>query len=121
MSAPVVFFDIAGPENIKIREFYSDIFGWELDSLGNFSTSIVSPSETSPTLMAAIRHDPSEKVIYIGVESVSETLNKILEKGGKVDKSRFEVPSVVILGLFIDPAGNRMGLVELENNNVKIP
>ena len=121
MSSPIVFFDIAGPEDSKIKDFYSDVFGWKLDSLGNFLTSVVSPSESSQTLMAAIRNDPSEKVIYIGVESVSDTLNKIVEKGGKIDTSRFEVPGVVVLGLFMDPAGNRMGLVELENNNVKVP
>jgi predicted enzyme related to lactoylglutathione lyase len=34
---------------------------------------------------------------------------------------RFEVPGVVVLGLFTDPAGNSMGLVEMQDGKPKIP
>jgi hypothetical protein len=35
--------------------------------------------------------------------------------------ARFEVPGVVVLGLFKDPDGNPMGLVEMENGKAKVP
>ena len=38
-----------------------------------------------------------------------------------IDRPRFEVPGDVILGLFKDPAGNRVGLVEMENGKAKMP
>ena len=41
------------------------------------------------------------------------TLTEIEAHGGKTVAPRFEVPGVIVLGLFTDPAGNAMGLVEL--------
>lgn len=115
MSSPIVFFDIAGPDDQQLQTFYSKIFGWEIDESGQFTVTIVSP------LGAAIRKDPAEKRLYIGVTDVTETLNTIEANGGSVDTPRFEVPGTVVLGLFKDPAGNEMGLVEMDGDNPKIP
>lgn len=121
MSAPIVFFDIAGPNNEILNEFYSALFGWKIGQDGSFSTAVASSTIKPPTLMGAIREDPAEKVFYIGVEDIASKLAEVVEKGGSVDQPRFEVPGVVILGLFKDPAGNRVGLVEMENGKAKTP
>jgi len=34
---------------------------------------------------------------------------------------RTEVPGVVVVALFTDPAGNRMGLVEMDGGKPKVP
>jgi predicted enzyme related to lactoylglutathione lyase len=75
---------------------------------------------TSP-VPASIRQDPTEKRIYIGVDNVTAKLEQIKARGGTIDAPRFEVKGVVVLGLFKDPAGNPMGLIELENGKPKIP
>ena len=121
MAAPIVFFDIAGPDSASLTRFYAELFGWEIGSDGNFSTAVASPTATPPTLMGAIRQDPSEKVFYLGVDDIAAKLTEIVEHGGTIDQPRFEVPGVVILGLFTDPAGNRVGLVEMGNGKAKIP
>ncbi len=121
MSAPIVFFDITGPDNEVLIEFYSGLFEWEIGQDGNFSTAVASPTVTPPTLMGNIRKDPTDKVFYIGVEDITAKLAEIVEKGGSIDQPRFEVPGVVVLGLFKDPAGNRIGLVEMENGKAKTP
>jgi uncharacterized protein len=113
--APIVFFDIAGPDSAKLHKFYSDLFGWNISSDGKFTTKVVSP------LPAAIRKDPAEKRIYIGVKDVTAKLAEIKAKGGKIDVPRFEVPGVVVLGLFRDPAGNPLGLVEMKDGKPKVP
>jgi len=115
MSSPIVFFDIAGPDDRQLRTFYSKIFGWEFDEASQFTVNVVSPLE------AAVRKDPTEKRIYIGVSDITETLNTIKASGGSVDTPRFEVPGTVVLGLFKDPAGNEMGLVEMDGDRPKIP
>jgi predicted enzyme related to lactoylglutathione lyase len=48
-------------------------------------------------------------------------LNQIKARGGAIDAPRFEVKGVAILALFRDPAGNPMGLLELENGKPKVP
>jgi predicted enzyme related to lactoylglutathione lyase len=114
MSAPIVFLDIAGPDRAALQSFYSTLFGWDT-SAADFTIRVGTP------LSAAIRKDPAEKRLYIGVEDITAKLEEVLALGGSVDSPRFEVPGVVILGLFRDPAGNPMGLVELENGVPKVP
>ena len=46
----------------------------------------------------------------------------MLEKaGGAVDVPRFEVPGIVVLGLFRGPAGNPMGLLEMDGDRPRVP
>lgn len=135
--APVVFFDIAGKQANTLSEFYSQIFGWQITPDGRFTAQVKSPplvprpdypaagvgfttTVTAP-LPGQIRQDPSEKRVYLGVPDVTATLDAIKAKGGTIDAPRFAVPGVVVLGLFKDPEGNAMGLVEMDGDRVKIP
>lgn len=115
MAQPIVFFDVAGPDDTALKSFYSSIFGWELDQSGQFSVPVTTPID------GAIRKDPAEKRIYVGVPDITAALNRIEQSGGSVDAPRFEVPGVVVLGLFRDPAGNPMGLVEMNGDGPRIP
>ncbi len=115
MSNPIVFFDIAGEDDEALRDFYASVFDWKIGDSGEFSVSTESPID------ATIRKDPAEKRLYIGVADVAECLERIEHAGGSVDVSRFEVPGVVVLGLFKDPAGNPMGLVEMDGGKPRVP
>ena len=117
MPAPIVYFDIAGPADAKQAAFYEKIFGWTAGPGG-----VVAVPVAGPRLPGTLRTDPAAKVIYIGVQDVAATLAEIAQSGGKVVTPRFEVKNVVVLGLFNDPAGNTMGLVELTaEGKTKIP
>lgn len=115
MPPPLVFLDIAGPDSAALLEFYSEVFGWEFDDVGRFEV------DTASRIQGAIREDPAEKRIYLGVPDVTRALAHVEEHGGTVDEPRFEVPGVVILGLFRDPAGNPMGLVEMDGDRPRVP
>ncbi len=115
MTAPIVFFDIAGPAELNLASFYTKVFGWEADQTDQFAVAI------TPPLRGAFRADPAEKRIYLGVADVTATLAAVVEAGGKIDAPRFEVPGVVVLGLFSDPAGNEMGLVEMIGDRPRVP
>ena len=115
MTHSVVFFDIAGPDDAVLRTFYDSVFGWISDDRGQFNVPVTTP------MSAAIRKDPAEKRLYVGVPDVTATLALIEQSGGTVDTPRFEVPGVIVLGLFRDPAGNPMGLVEMDGDSHRIP
>jgi predicted enzyme related to lactoylglutathione lyase len=115
MAAPIVFFDIAGPDLAAQRDFYAKVFDWSPTPDGRVTAPVHAP------LMGTFRADPAEKMLYLGVPDVTATLATIVENGGAIEAPRFEVPGVVVLGLFRDPAGNRMGLVELDGDRPKIP
>jgi predicted enzyme related to lactoylglutathione lyase len=115
-AAPIVFFDIAGPDAAKLGAFYSQVFEWEVGPGGQLN--VPTPGGVLP---GSLRADPKEKVLYIGVPDVTAALAAVEAAGGKVVAPRFEVPGVVVLGLFTDVAGNRLGLVELADGKPKIP
>jgi predicted enzyme related to lactoylglutathione lyase len=115
MPAPVVFFDIAGPDLKRQAEFYRAVFDWDITDDGRFS--VPAPAR----LPATLRADPAETLIYVGVEDVTATLARIEAHGGATVFPRLAVPGVVVLGMFTDPAGNKAGLVELEGGVPKIP
>jgi len=106
MGAPIVFFDIAGPDGAKLSAFYSGVFGWEIDS------KLAIAADSTGGVAGTLRPDPAEKIIYLGVADINSTLETITKAGGQIDVPRMVVPGVVTFALFKDPAGNRMGLVE---------
>jgi predicted enzyme related to lactoylglutathione lyase len=112
MPAPIVFFDIAGPADAKLKEFYGDVFGWSTDAMGRVGDA---------GIPGALRQDPADKVLYLGVSDVTAALDAVQKAGGKLIMPRFEVKGVVVLGLFTDPAGNTMGLVETKDGKPVVP
>jgi predicted enzyme related to lactoylglutathione lyase len=112
--APIVFFDIAGPDAAQLRTFYASVFKWSINAQNAID-------QASAGMEGTLRQDPAEKVLYIGVPDVAAALAAIEAAGGTSVAKRFEVPGVVILGLFKDPAGNRLGLVEMQDGRAKVP
>jgi predicted enzyme related to lactoylglutathione lyase len=113
--APVVFFSIFGPEGELLQRFYAGLFEWKAAPNGDVMTAVSSP------LPANISKGEAETIIYIGVDDINATLAKVKERGGTIRYPRFEVPGRVVLAVFKDPAGNSVGLVEMENGTAKIP
>jgi len=113
--APIVFFDIAGPDSARLSKFYSDLFAWKIAGDGTFTAPVTTP------VPALIRRDPAATVIYIGVEDVSATLARVVANGGAIQFPRLVVPGRVIIGMFTDPAGNQVGLVEIKDGKPKVP
>lgn len=102
-SAPIVFFDVAGPDAGKLKQFYASNFGWAIDGSNGIKT---------PGLEGTLRQDPPETLIYLGVSDIDATLKAIVRSGGSIALPRTVVPNVVTFAIFKDPAGNRVGLVE---------
>ena len=115
-AAPIVFFDIAGPDLAVQRKFFADVFGWESAPTGHVSAS-VPPGK----LPGFLRTDPAAVLLYFGVPDVTATLAQIVAAGGAFAVPRFEVKGVVVLGLFTDPSGNQLGLVEMDGDKPRIP
>jgi len=100
--APIVFFDIAGPDAAKLRAFYAGNFGWDIDGAGMIKT---------PQLEGTLRQDPPEKILYIGVPDLDAAMKTVAATGGQVVTPKIAIPTGTFV-LFTDPAGNRMGLFE---------
>ena len=116
MPAPIVFFDIAGPDLAKQQAFYDVVLSIKTDAIGRFQAPAIGAA-----IPALLRTDPNETVVYFGVPDINATMQTVVANGGKIHAPRFVVPGVVILGLFFDPAGNRVGLVEMKDGKPIVP
>jgi predicted enzyme related to lactoylglutathione lyase len=112
--APIVFFDIAGPELAGQAAFYKAVFGWDAGSTGRLTVPAVAPLPGNLRVEDPKQGPVAERVLYVGVPDINATLETVKAHGGQVVFGRTVAPGVVILALFKDPAGNRMGLVELD-------
>jgi len=104
--APIVYFEIAGPHGAGLREFYATVFDWSIDAAAGVSAS------STGGLRGGLRDDPAEKIFYLGVPDIDAALARIEAAGGVTVLPRTVVPGVVTFALFLDPAGNRLGLAE---------
>jgi predicted enzyme related to lactoylglutathione lyase len=101
--APIVFFDIAGPDADALKAFYAKTFAWDIGGPMNMIQT--------GNLVGALRADPAEKVLYIGVPDIDAAMKDVVAAGGTIVTPKIPIPTGVFV-LFTDPAGNRMGLVQ---------
>ena len=113
--APVVYFSLFGPDGSALQRFYRTVFDWQVTDNGDVATTV------TPPLTGTIAQGATEAILYIGVADISATLQKVVANGGSVRYPRFEVPGRVVMGMFKDPAGNSVGLVEMEDGKAKVP
>jgi predicted enzyme related to lactoylglutathione lyase len=113
--APVVYFSLFGPDGSALQRFYRAVFDWQVTDNGDVATTV------TPPLTGTIAQGAAEAILYVGVADISATLAKVVANGGSIRYPRFEVPGRVVLGVFTDPAGNSVGLVEMEDGKAKVP
>jgi predicted enzyme related to lactoylglutathione lyase len=109
---PIAYFEIAGPDSGVLASFYSKVFGWRT-SPGPFPTYYSVAADGGAGIPGGIRQEQmSERVIYIRVSDLQQTLDVAVAAGAKVLIPPTRVPGVVHFALFEDPAGNRTGIVQ---------
>ncbi len=118
--APIVFFDIAGTNLPSQATFYRNVFDWQSDANGRLLVPAATPLPGLLRIEPPTQTSVAERLIYIGVPDINATLAKIRSSGGQVVLPRTAAPGAII-ALFRDPAGNRMGLVEMDGNKPRAP
>jgi uncharacterized protein len=111
MANPVVWFELLGPEPEKAAAFYSELFGWHTQSLEGGYTTVDTHGGggINGGIGAAEGGKPSTKV-YVLVDDLQKTLDRVAELGGKTVVPITEM-NVVTFAQFSDPAGNVVGLL----------
>jgi len=113
----IVHWELMGPDGDKQRAFYSALFGWNLEGVPGFEGYYMSAADETGiggAVGQGNEHMPAYQTIYVEVDSVDEHLGKAEANGGTIVAPRTVVPGTVTFGLFSDPGGNLVGLVEAE-------
>ena len=113
MAHPVMWFEVLGNDGGKLRKFYGDLFGWTFVVSPPSDYGVVSSNERG--IMGGVGQvypgTASWVTFYTETPDVTASLEKAKALGGKVVMPRTVLPDV-ILGLFEDPEGHTLGLVE---------
>jgi hypothetical protein len=121
MGRPVVHFEVVGKDGEKLREYYSSLFGWEIDADNPMSYGLVSKddnpaSDGSLGIGGGIGGGPEgydgHVTFYVAVPDVEEALAKAESLGGTRVMGPEQIMDQVELGQFTDPEGNLIGLVK---------
>jgi predicted enzyme related to lactoylglutathione lyase len=119
MGQPVLHFEIIGKDGTKLQNYYSELFGWEIDASNPMSYGIV-PREGNTDangvgIGGGVGPGPEgyagHVTVYVEVPDVEASLAKAERLGGK----RLMGPDTVMPGLeigqFADPEGHLIGVM----------
>lgn len=115
MRHPVVHFEIAGDNAKQLRRFYSLLFQWRMDPGPTDDYSEVHSGDDGGIeggIFQTQGDTPPYVTIYVAVEDVKAYLKRAKLLGGKCLQPPMTIPGVGTIGLFRDPAGNPVGLVQ---------
>ncbi len=121
MGQPVVHFEIIGKDGAKLQSYYSELFGWEIDSSNPMNYGVVAREGNTNADGAGIGGGVAvgpegyegHTMFYVEVPDVEEALAKAESLGGTRVMGPDEVPGMgIVLGHFKDPEGHLIGLVK---------
>jgi predicted enzyme related to lactoylglutathione lyase len=119
MGQPVVHFEIIGKDADKLRSYYSDLFGWDFDSDNPMNYGVVQREGNTNSdgigIGGGIGTGPEgydgHVTFYIQVPDVEAALAKAESLGGSRMMGPDKVMGELEIGLFIDPEGHTVGVV----------
>jgi uncharacterized protein len=115
MSRSIVHVEFAGEDRRELAEFYSSIFGWELQEFPDMNYTTFSSGQGGLGGGFAPVGDINPRgavVVYIDVDDVEATLDAIEERGGKRLHPPLDIPGVGTIAHFTDPGGNRVAVIK---------
>jgi predicted enzyme related to lactoylglutathione lyase len=120
MGQPVVHFEVAGRDGAALRSFYSELFGWRIDANNPMNYGIVQRDENVSADGVGIGGGiaqgpegyPGHVTFYVEVPNVEAALAHVESLGGTRMMGPDEVMEGLVIGLFNDPEGHTIGLIE---------
>lgn len=120
MGRPVVHFEIMGTDAGGLRDFYSRLFDWEIDTRNPVGYGLVGPGEAPDGEASGIGGGIGQLpegagrgfvTVYVSVADVADALARAEELGGTRVMGPTTVMEGVEIGMFTDPEGMMIGLV----------
>lgn len=125
MAHPVVHFEVMGKDADALSSFYKSAFGWQSTDFAGTGTGdipkylVIRPTgEEEPKfginggIGAVPAGDSGYVTFYVAVDDIGKTFELIESLGGKCVMGPHQVPDGPLIGLFTDPEGHTIGLVQ---------
>ena len=120
MGQPVVHFEVIGTDGAKLQSYYSDLFGWEIDSDNEMGYGVVDREKNlGPTgigIGGGVAGGPEgyagHVTFYVEVPDVEAALARAETLGGTRVFGPDTIMDNMVLGQFLDPEGHVIGVVQ---------
>jgi uncharacterized protein len=111
----VIHFEVVGKDGPGLQRFYSDLFGWTLDTNNPGGYGMSSADQTGVAVGVGATPDasPGHVTGYVAVPDIDAALARATDLGGRVVQPKFSPGPGATIALFADPEGHVIGLTEL--------
>jgi predicted enzyme related to lactoylglutathione lyase len=116
---PIVHIEISAKDRAADSQFYSDLFGWEVEQMPEMNYATFETGEGpgggfSPVMDG---NPPGTVLVYVGTDDIPATLEKAVSLGGSVVVPETPIPGMGTFAVFRDPTGNQIGLYRGTNGS----
>jgi predicted enzyme related to lactoylglutathione lyase len=120
MGAPIVHFEITGKNGSALHEFYSALFGWNVNADNPMNYGIVDRAENLNAegigIGGGISGVPDGMAGYITVYAEVPDVEAALQQAESLGATRLMGPEQVMpevqIGMFADPEGRPFGVIK---------
>lgn len=114
MGDPVIHFEIGATDAARSRAFYSELFGWHIETDGDGYGVVHTHGDAGigGGIVQSPPGVPAWSTFYVGVGDLDESLAHAEKLGGRRVVERTPVGSVGAFAMIADPDGNTVGLFE---------
>jgi predicted enzyme related to lactoylglutathione lyase len=114
MANEIIHFEILGKDGKALQGFYSDLFGWNVDTNFPGGYGMVDAGQTGIVVGVGGTRDGSAGHVtgYVRVADIDEALAKATSLGGSVVMPKNSPDGQAQLALIADPEGHIIGLSE---------
>lgn len=122
--SPVVHFEMPYKDGKRASEFYSKVFGWDMQQLGSEMNNYILAETTETENMQSTQAGeingglfPAEEggkhtLVTIAVEDINQAIEEVKSNGGQVVHEVQEIPNVGLYVTIIDTENNRVSLLQ---------
>lgn len=113
MASHVIHFEVLGKDGPALQRFYSDVFGWKLDTNNPDGYGMVAEGDhgIGGGIGQAPAGSPGHVTFYVHADDAAATLRRVEALGGRVIQPLTEIAPGTTIALFTDPEGHIVGLM----------
>jgi len=114
-------FEINADDPLRAKRFYQKVFEWKIEKwegpLEYWTIEAGKEDEEGINGGLQKREEPNDQIFnYIHVSNVDDFKNKIEQSGGTIESPKITVPGVGYFYMFKDTEGNKLGIMEHDEN-----
>ena len=111
MANHVIHVEVVGKDGAALQRFYSQIFGWQLDTNNPGGYGMYRQDGLSGGIGATQDGSAGHVTFYVHADDPNAVLAAVESNGGKVIMPLTEVAPETTIALFADPEGHVVGLM----------